>query len=119
MRLRVRLIASFAQTKCIQFLSRLLLKFKNTSSEVNTSTGGEPNAFAKQVAEKISICVQSSDEFLNSECPVCLEEPRVEDAVYSEWISSYHCISARPSFLNSLSLVYSQLRAHTCSVESV
>lgn len=67
-----------------QFLSRLLLKFKNTSSEVNTSTGGEPNAFAKQVAEKISICVQSSDEFLKSECPVCLEEPRVEDAVYSK-----------------------------------
>lgn len=59
-----------------QFLSNLLNKFKNDANVGST--------FAKQVAESLSQCVQSSDDCLKSECPICLEEPRVEDAVHSE-----------------------------------
>jgi hypothetical protein len=67
----------------VQFLSGLLIKFRNASNGMIASASGE-STFAMQVAETISKCVQSSDEFLKSECPICLEEPRVEDAVYSE-----------------------------------
>ncbi len=69
-----------------QFLSGLLMKFNNKSNGVVASANGE-STFAKQVAETLSKCVRSSDEFLKSECPICLDEPRVEDAVYSEWKS--------------------------------
>ncbi len=65
------------------FLSGLLIKFNNTSSDFVASASD--STYAMQVAETISKSVQSSDEFLKSECPICLEEPRMEDAVYSEW----------------------------------
>ncbi|KAL3756862.1 hypothetical protein ACHAWU_005124 [Discostella pseudostelligera] len=64
------------------FLSGLLMKFNKTSNGVVASANGE-STFAKQVAETLSKCVRSSDEFLKSECPICLDEPRVEDAVYT------------------------------------
>lgn len=67
----------------LQFLSNLLSKFKNDSNEACTGS-----AFAKQVAESLSQCVQSNDEFLESECPICLEEPRIEDSVHSKYLRS-------------------------------
>ena len=37
----------------------------------------------KKVAASLSQCVNLSEEYLASECPICLEEPRVEDAVHT------------------------------------
>jgi len=65
-----------------QFLSNLLSKFKKNSKVI--ANVNEDSAFAKQVAESLSQCVQSSDDHLKGECPICLDEPRVEDAVHSE-----------------------------------
>ena len=41
------------------------------------------SSFAKQVAQSLSQHVHSTDEYLKSECPICLDEPRVEDAVHT------------------------------------
>ncbi len=84
----------------VQFLSGLLIKFRNASNGMFASASGE-STFAMQVAETISKCVQSSDEFLKSECPICLEEPRVVDAVYSEWADVTNSIRAWLLFLTS------------------
>ena len=59
------------------------MKFRTASNDMIASASVE-STFVKQVAETLSKSVQSSDEFLKSECPICLEEPRVKDAVYSE-----------------------------------
>ena len=66
-----------------QFLQNLLRKFKKNSNGV-CAPANDKSAFMNQVAESLSQCVKTSDEFLNSECPICLDEPRVEDAVHSE-----------------------------------
>lgn len=66
-----------------QFLQNLLLKFKKNSTGVGP-LANDKSAFMNQVAESLSQCVKTSDEFLNSECPICLDEPRVKDAVHSE-----------------------------------
>ena len=41
------------------------------------------SSFAKQVAQSLSQHVHSTDEYLKNECPICLDEPRVEDAVHT------------------------------------
>ena len=63
-----------------QFLSDLLNKFKKNANMQDEST-----SFAQQVAESLSQCVQSNDDHLNSECPICLDLPKFKDAVHSEW----------------------------------
>ncbi|KAL7551748.1 hypothetical protein ACHAWF_014931 [Thalassiosira exigua] len=60
------------------FLNNLLNKFKKKTAVVD-----EESTFVKHVAESLTQCVQSHDEYLSEECPVCLEEPRVEDAVHT------------------------------------
>ena len=54
---------------------------KKKSTETTTSTKYEPS-FAQKVAESLSQ-VHSGDEYLKIECPICLDEPRVEDAVHT------------------------------------
>jgi len=67
------------------FLSDLLNKFKKNANMQDESTSfvQSTSNFAQQVAESLSQCVQSNDDHLNSECPICLEEPRLEDAVHT------------------------------------
>lgn len=72
-------------TPTTQFLSGLLNKFKKNAGAAVSSSGGAATSFATQVAHSLSQCVQSSDEYLKAECPICLDEPRVEDAVHSEY----------------------------------
>ncbi|KAL7540398.1 hypothetical protein ACHAXR_010079 [Thalassiosira sp. AJA248-18] len=60
------------------FLSDLLTKFKKNNNAVANAN----EAFATQVAQSLSQCVQSS-EYLTTECPICLDEPRVDDAVHT------------------------------------
>lgn len=62
-----------------QFLNDLLSKFKKNSDGHVAAT-----PYAKQVAESLTQCVKSSEEYLQEECPICLDEPRVEDAVHSK-----------------------------------
>ncbi len=61
-------------------MSDLLIKFKSKSSNQQRC---ESTSFASQVAESLSQCLQSNDEYLQEECPICFEEPRVEDAVHT------------------------------------
>ena len=95
----------------VQFLSGLLIKFRNASNGMIASASGE-STFAMQVAESISKCVQSSDEFLKSECPICLEEPRVEDAVYSEWADFTNNFVRCLTSLSNLLSRHSSMRSH-------
>ncbi|KAL3793573.1 hypothetical protein ACHAW5_002853 [Stephanodiscus triporus] len=64
------------------FLQNLLRKFKKNSNGV-CAPANDKSTFMNQVAESLSQCVKTSDEFLNSECPICLDQPRVEDAVHT------------------------------------
>jgi len=48
------------------------------------------NSFVKQVAESLTQTVQSTDECLKNECPICLDEPRVEDAIHTPCAHSFH-----------------------------
>ncbi len=66
-----------------QFLQNLLMKFKKNSNEVGP-LANDKSAFMNHVAESLSQCVKTSGEFLDSECPICLDVPRVENAVHSE-----------------------------------
>lgn len=66
-----------------QFVSNLLLKFKKFSDGVASADGG--SIFAKHIAESLSNYVQSNKEFMMSECPICLDKPRIEDAIHSEF----------------------------------
>jgi hypothetical protein len=61
------------------------LKFKTNANGVDGAWANDNSAFMNQVAESLSQCVKTSDEFLQAECPICLDEPRVESAVYSEF----------------------------------
>jgi len=63
-----------------KFLSDLLMKFKTTSSNQRRC---ESTSYANQVAESLSQRLQSNEEYLHEECPICFEEPRVEDAVHT------------------------------------
>ena len=95
------------------FLSGLLAKFNITSSDFVASAS--ESTYAMQVAETLSKCVQSSDEFLKSECPICLEEPMMEDVVYSEWIS----MQMLPCYLfGFFSKIPFQLLAPTCTAKN-
>jgi hypothetical protein len=71
---------------CFQFLQNLLMKFKKANA-VGGKKASDKSAFVNQVAESLSQCVKTSDDFLCGECPICLEEPRVENAVHSEFNS--------------------------------
>lgn len=60
------------------------MKFKENLSGVCAPANDKKSAFVNQVAKSLSQFVKTNGEFLNSECPICLDEPRVEDAVHSE-----------------------------------
>ena len=60
------------------------MKFKTSANGVDGAGTNDKSAFINQVAESLSLCVKS-DEFLHGECPICLDEPRVENAVHSEF----------------------------------
>lgn len=60
----------------LQFLTDLLSKFKKTVNKQSNSA-----AFAEEVAAGLTQSLESNDEYLQSECPVCLEEPKIADAV--------------------------------------
>ena len=47
-------------------------------------------SFVKQVAESLTRTVQSTDECLKNECPICLDEPRVEDAIHTTCAHMFH-----------------------------
>ncbi|KAL3806165.1 hypothetical protein ACHAXA_004494, partial [Cyclostephanos tholiformis] len=64
------------------FLQNLLMKFKKANA-VGGKKASDKSAFVNQVAESLSQCVKASDDFLCGECPICLEEPRVENAVHT------------------------------------
>jgi len=59
--------------------------FKKKKSKADTQS-----SFVKQVAESLTQTVQSTDECLKNECPICLEEPRVEDAIHTPCAHSFH-----------------------------
>ena len=46
--------------------------------------------FVNQVAESLTQTVQSTDECLKNECPICLDEPRVEDAIHTTCAHMFH-----------------------------
>lgn len=82
------LLNPFGFATMCQFLGDLLKKFKknavNSNSSVPTNKNSEESlSFVRQVAESLSQCVSSSDEYLKSECPICFEEPKLEDAVHT------------------------------------
>ena len=61
-----------------QFLRGLLNKIKKNSIKSNDTA-----LYVRQVAESLSQFVQSSNEYFHSECPICFDEPKIEDAVYT------------------------------------
>ena len=103
-----------------QFLNNLLNKFKKNSNATVLNDGQDvATSFAKQVAESLSQCVKLSDGYLEGECPICLDEPRIEDAVHSKYRCGLcnerktFCLTYFGNFTQS-----SQLLVHTCFAET-
>lgn len=62
-----------------KFLTDLLSKFKKTMG----STHNKSSSFAKEVAVGLTQSLEARDEYLKTECPVCLDEPKITDAVHT------------------------------------
>eukprot|EP00970_Alexandrium_tamarense_P009584 scaffold1928_cov109-Alexandrium_tamarense.AAC.9 len=58
-----------------KFIEDLLSKFKRNTKDSSSYITG--------VANSLSQCVESKDEFLKQECIICLEEPKIEESVHT------------------------------------
>eukprot|EP00804_Cyclotella_cryptica_P000973 CCRYP_012323-RA/>CCRYP_012323-RA protein AED:0.21 eAED:0.21 QI:187/1/1/1/0.9/0.81/11/931/1333 len=64
-----------------KFLNDLLSKFQRT---VGIQGNEEITPFVKEVAAGLSqFVVETGEEYLKTECPICLDEPRIVDAVHT------------------------------------
>lgn len=75
----------------LQFLADLLSKFKKTME----STQSNSNSFVQEVAVGLRQSLESNNEYLNAECPVCLEEPKITDAVHTPCAHMF-CMVSEP-----------------------
>lgn len=60
-----------------EFMESLLTKFRTSASGTET----ESITFATNVAEKLAKAINSAASEFSEECPICLETPKVHDAV--------------------------------------
>jgi SNF2 family DNA or RNA helicase len=60
-----------------EFMESLLTKFRTAASETET----EAMTYATNVAEKLAQAINSAASEFSEECPICLETPKVHDAV--------------------------------------
>lgn len=55
-------------------------KFKTTAFDVHRK---ESTSFAKEVAAGLTQSLESNEDSLQNECPICLEEPKIADCVHT------------------------------------
>ena len=59
------------------------------------STQSNSNSFVQEVAVGLRQSLESNNEYLNAECPVCLEEPKITDAVHTPCAHMF-CMVSEP-----------------------
>jgi DNA repair protein RAD5 len=64
-----------------QFIQNLLEKFQSNQSSADSTTENLNGEFCSQVANKLSQAVMSGKDEVDDECAICLEVPKILDAV--------------------------------------
>jgi hypothetical protein len=66
------------------------------------STQNNSSSFAKEVAVSLTQSLEARDEYLKTECPVCLDEPKITDAVHTPCAHMF-CMVSGAVFVTNMS----------------